>query len=147
MFRDVPEYSGMFRVPDFIGASKKITLLYMKSYNPAIPVVHFCKIIVGKKMLANHMFWRLMLFYTHFLLLLQPSVRWLSIITFNNDANPPAKWILREFDVSRIRPRLDRLPHLETFAWQIWPRLRGLLSQFIVSSLPSMGESLVPSLK
>ena len=28
------------------------------------------------------------------------------------------KWILREFDVSRIRPRLGGLPHLETFTWQ-----------------------------
>ena len=69
-------------------------------------------------MLANHVFWRLMLFYTHLLLLLQPSVLWLSIVTFNNDAKPPPKWILREFDVSRIRPRLGGLPHLETFTWQ-----------------------------
>ena len=45
MFRDVPEYCGMFRVPDFIDASKKLTLLYMQSYNPAIPGVHFLKII------------------------------------------------------------------------------------------------------
>ena len=37
-------------------------------------------------MLANHVFWWLMLFYIHLLLLLQPSVMWLSIITFNNDA-------------------------------------------------------------
>ena len=44
-------------------------------------------------MLANHVFWRLMLFYTHLLLLLQPSVLWLSIVTFNNDAKPPPKWI------------------------------------------------------
>ena len=35
----------------------------------------------------------------------------------NNDAKPP-KWILPEFDVSRIRPRLRGLPHLETFTWQ-----------------------------
>ena len=44
-------------------------------------------------MLANHVFWRLMLFYTHLLLLLQPSVLWLSIVSFNNDAKPPPKWI------------------------------------------------------
>ena len=44
-------------------------------------------------------------FFTHLLLLLQPSVQWLSIVNFNNDAKPPPKWILREFDVSRIRPR------------------------------------------
>ena len=38
----------------------------------------------------------------------------LSFVTFNNDAKPPPKWILREFDVSWIRPRLGGLPHLET---------------------------------
>ena len=55
-------------------------------------------------MLANHVFWRLMLFYTHLLLLLQPSVLWLSIVTFNNNAKPQPKWILREFDVLRTPP-------------------------------------------
>ena len=69
-------------------------------------------------MLANHVFWRLMLFSTHSLLLLQPSVLWLSIVTFNNDAKPPPKRILRQFDVLRIRPRLSGLLHLETFTWQ-----------------------------
>ena len=69
-------------------------------------------------MLANHVFWRLMHFYTPLLLLLQPSEQWLSIVNFNNDAKPPPKWILREFDVSRIRPRPGGLPHLETFTWQ-----------------------------
>ena len=34
------------------------------------------------------MFWRLMLFYTQMLVLLQPSVLWLSIVTVNNDAKP-----------------------------------------------------------
>ena len=43
-----------------------------------------------------------MLFYTHLLLLQQPSVLWPSLITFNNDAKPPPKWILREYDVSQI---------------------------------------------
>ena len=52
------------------------------------------------------------------LLLLQPSVWWLSIVNFNNDVKPPPKWILREFDVSRIWPRLGGLPLLETFTWQ-----------------------------
>ena len=33
------------------------------------------------------------------LLLLKPSVMWLSIVTFNNDAKPSPKWILGEFDV------------------------------------------------
>ena len=54
--------------------------------------------------LLNHLFWLLMLFYTPSLLLLQPSVLWLSIVTLN-DAKLPPEWILREFDVSRIRPR------------------------------------------
>ena len=67
-----------------------------------------------------------MLFYTHLLLLLQPSVLWLSIVSFNNDAKPPPKWILCEFDVSRIGPRLGGLPHLERLHGKIWPRLRGL---------------------
>ena len=54
------------------------------------------------------MFWRLMHFYTHLLLLLQPSVQWLSIVNFNDDAKAPPNWILREFDVPRIRPRPTR---------------------------------------
>ena len=72
------------------------------------------------------MFWRLRLFNTHLLLVLQPSVLWLSIVTFNNDAKPPPKWIFREFDVSRIRPRLSGLAHLEGLHGKIWPLLRGL---------------------
>ena len=66
-----------------------------------------------------------MLFYTHLLLLLQPSVLWLSIVSFNNDAQLPPKSILREFDVSRIGHRLGGLPHLERLHGKIWPRLRG----------------------
>ena len=59
-------------------------------------------------------------FYTHLLLLLRPSVQWLSIVNFTmKDAKSPPKWILREFHVSRIRPRPGGLPHLETFTWQI----------------------------
>ena len=69
-------------------------------------------------MLANHECWRLMHFYTPLLLLLQPSVQWLSIVNFHDDAKPPPKWILCEFDVLRIRPRPGGLPHLETFTWQ-----------------------------
>ena len=38
-------------------------------------------------MLANLVFWRLLLFYTHVLLLLQPSMLWLSIATFNSDGS------------------------------------------------------------
>ena len=50
-----------------------------------------------------------MLSYIHLLLLLQPLVPWLFIVTFSNDAKPPP------FDVSRIRRRLGGSPHLETF--------------------------------
>ena len=76
-------------------------------------------------MLANHVFWRLMLFYTHLLLLLQPSVPWLCIVTFNDYAKPAPKWILWELDVSRIQPRLGGLPHLEMFTWQnVTPAVR-----------------------
>ena len=47
-------------------------------------------------------------------------------LPFNNAKSPP-KWILREFNVSRIRSRLGGLPHREAFTWQkIWPRLKGL---------------------
>ena len=40
------------------------------------------------------------------------------IVTVNYDVKPPPKRILSEYDVSRIRPRLGGLPHLETFTWQ-----------------------------
>ena len=53
-------------------------------------------------MLANQVFWRLMLFNTHLLLLLQPSVLWLSIVSFNNYAKPPPD----------RATRLGRSPHL-----------------------------------
>ena len=45
---------------------------------------------------------------------MQPSGLWLPIVTFNDDAKLRPKWILREFDVSQIRPRVGGLPHLET---------------------------------
>ena len=78
--------------------------------------MHFLKIIeCSRIMLANHVFWQLMLFYTH---LLQPSLLWLFIGTFLNDANPLPNWILRDFDVSWIRPQLGRLTYLEIFTWQ-----------------------------
>ena len=81
----------------------------MQCYNPAIP---------GRGALSQD-YWMAINAPLHsLLLLLKPSVMWLSIVTFNNDAKPPPKWILREFDVSRIRPRLGGLRHLETFTWQ-----------------------------
>ena len=79
-------------------------------------------------MLANLVFWRLLLFYTDVLLLLQLSVLWLSIVTLN-DAKPPPEWILRQFDVFRIRLRLGGLPHLETFTLSRLKGLPGLVDQ------------------
>ena len=64
---------------------------------PRHPGVHFLKTIEWspstqtRKMVTNRVFWRLMHFYTPLLLLLQPSVQWLSIVNFNNDAKPPPK--------------------------------------------------------
>ena len=77
-------------------------------------------------MLASHVLWRLMLFYTHLLLLLQPSVLCFSIFSFNNDAKIQPKWILLEFPVSRFGPRLGGLPRLERLHGKIWTPLRGL---------------------
>ena len=69
-------------------------------------------------MIANHVFWRLMLFYTHLLLLLQPSVWWLGFLLLTLIMMQSHRQILREFDVSRIGPRLAGLLLLETFTWQ-----------------------------
>ena len=90
-----------------LGEIKKITLLYMHYW---MVTKHVKKKNAGK---PRTMFWWLMLFYTHLRLLLKPSELWLSIATFNNHEKPPPKWILREFDVSRIRPQLWGLPYLE----------------------------------
>ena len=64
----------------------------MQSYNPAIPRCTFSRLysMVAKhvnkeKWWQKQVFWGLMLFYTHMLLLLHPSVLWFSIVTFNND--------------------------------------------------------------
>ena len=73
---------------------------------------------VNKKNAGKPRVSRLMLFYTHLLLLLRPSVLWFSIATLKNDAKPSPNWSLRKFDVSRIRPRLGGLLDLETFTWQ-----------------------------
>ena len=77
---------------------KKITVLYMQSYSPPsrgarpryywMVAKHVNKKYAGKpRVLAK------MLLNTPLLLLLQPSVLWLSIVSFNNDAKPPPKWI------------------------------------------------------
>ena len=113
----------------------KLTLLYMQSYNLLHPGVRFLKIIERSRiMLANHVFWRLMLFYSHLLLLLQPSLLWLFIVTFLNDANPLPNWILREWDVSWIQPQLGGLTHLEIFTWQnLTPGERVTLADWDIS--------------
>ena len=70
------------------------------------------ELIVGK--LANNVsVLRLMLFYFHLLLLLQ------RFVLFMMQSYLLGRRILREFDVTWIRPRLGGLPHLETFTWQI----------------------------
>ena len=81
-----------------LGGVKKITQNNPPLHailQPSHPGMHFLKTGAGKhvnnKELANHVFWRFMLFYTYLLLLLQASVLWLSIITFNNDAKQPPK--------------------------------------------------------
>ena len=91
------------------------------------------------------MFWRLMHFYTHLLLLLQPSVQWLSIVNFNKDAKPPSHWILREFDVPRIRPRPGGSPHLEKFTWQnLTPAERVTLSSVQWLSIVNFNKDAKP---
>ena len=103
----------------------------MQSYNPAIPGCTFSRLLNGRyarkqqnaekpRVLAINA-----LQPAYLLLLLQPSVLWLSIFTFNNDAKPPPKWFLREFDVSRNRSRLGGLPHLETFMVKFHPGREG----------------------
>ena len=68
-----------------------------------------------------------MLFYTHFLLLLQPSGLWLSIVTFDDDAKLPLKWILREFSIANPTPARRVTPpwnvHMAKFDsdWQSYP--------------------------
>ena len=72
---------------------------------------------LNKKNAGKPSFWWLMLFYTDLLLLLQPSVLWLSIVTFNNDAKLRPKWILREFSIANPTPS-RRVTHRETFTWR-----------------------------
>ena len=70
-----------------LGGVKKNSPLHA-ILQPRHPGVHFLKIIEWslstetRKMPANHV-------YAHLLLLLQPSVLWLSIVTFNNYVKPP----------------------------------------------------------
>ena len=72
-------------------------------------------------MLANHV-------YAQLLLLLQPSVLWLSIVTFNNYVKPPSVKV----NFARIwcitNPTPTSLGYLTLKRWhgKIWPQLRGL---------------------
>ena len=81
----------------------------MRSYNPAIPeytLQDYWMVAkdVNKKNAGKPSFWWLMLFYTDLMLLLQPSVLWLSIVIFNNDAKLWPKWIFREFSIANPTP-------------------------------------------
>ena len=72
-------------------------------------------------MLANHV-------YGQLLLLLQPSVLWLYIVTFNNYVKPPSAKV----NFARIwcitNPTPTSLGYLTLKRWhgKIWPQLRGL---------------------
>ena len=95
----------------------------MQSYNTAIPGYTFSRLLNGRFARKQEICWQNTCFGDYCSstltcrLLLQASVLWLSIVTFNNDAKSPPKGILREFDVSRIA-QVGGLPHLETFTCQ-----------------------------
>ena len=76
-------------------------------------------------MMANHVFWRLMLLYTHLLLLLQPSVWWLSIVNFNNDANPPPNFARIWCTTNRTSARRVTPPWIVNLHGKIWPGWEG----------------------
>ena len=107
----------------------------MQSYNPRHPGVHFLKIIEWslststRKMLANHVFWRLILFCSHLLLLIQLSVLWLSIIFYLSWCKATAKvnfvrtwcYITNPTPARRVTPCTLKRLH-----GKFRPRLRGL---------------------
>ena len=76
-------------------------------------------------MMANHVFWWLMLFYTPLLLLLQPPVLWLSIATFSNDAKLPPKWILRELSTANPTPAMRVTPPWNVYMAKFDPGWEG----------------------
>ena len=76
-------------------------------------------------MLANHVFWWLMLFYTRLLLLLQAPVLWLSIVTFNNDAKLPPKWILCELSTANPTPARRVTPPWNVYMAKFDPGWEG----------------------
>ena len=102
---------------------KKITLLYMESYNPAIPGCTFSRLLNGRQARKQEMCWQTTFFrgWCFFTLaccsccklqccgfLLLPLIMMQSYRQSEFCGN----------SVSRIRPRLGGLPHLETFTWQ-----------------------------
>ena len=72
-------------------------------------------------MLANHV-------YAHLLLLLQPSVLWLSIVTFNNYVKPPGAKVnfARIWCITNPTPTSLGYLTLKRLHCKIWPQLRGL---------------------
>ena len=89
-------------------------LLYMQSYNPAIPGKHVNKKKAGK----SHVLAISALPSSLAAIAEAFSAVAFYIVTVNDDAKPPPKPIVREYDVSRIRPRPGGLPQLEMFTWQ-----------------------------
>ena len=57
----------------------------------------------------------------YLLLLLQPSGLWLSLVTFNNDAKPPPKWLRGYPGLADWATRLVGSPHLSCKRDQIKP--------------------------
>ena len=80
----------------------------MQPYNPAIPGYTFSRLLNGRQVRkqenAGKPRFLVINALLHSLLLLQPSALWLSIVTFNNDAKPPPKWILSEFSIANPTP-------------------------------------------
>ena len=74
-------------------------------------------------MLANHV-------YAHLLLLLQPSVLWLSIVTLNNYVKPPGAKVnfARIWCITNLTPTILGYLTLKHWHGKIWPQLRGLPS-------------------
>ena len=114
-----------------LGRVKKITLIYMQSYNPAISGCTFSRLLNGRYMHVNkknagkQVFWWLMLFCTRLPLLLQPPVLWLSIVTFNNDAKLPPKWILWELSTANPTPARRVTPPWNVYMAKFDPGSEG----------------------
>ena len=77
-----------------------------------------------------------MLFYTHLLLLLQLSVLWLSIVTFNNDAKLPLKW--REFGITNPTPARRVTTPWKVYMAKFDPGWEGYL--VLQTGLPTLAD-------